>query len=296
MDLKIQTDLSVIPSVVEFNFEELKIEIENNLVKYNNLVVTEDGIKDAKSDKAKLNKFISVIEDRRKEMKKRCLEPYNDFESKCNELVKLIKAPVDKIDTQIKEFEEVKKQKKYAELKACYDNYIGDMADIIEFDKILNPKWGNVTVKIDTLKREIEDNIDRITQELETLNTNYEDKPYKAAVISEYCKEYSLSKALIYEAKVNREYEMQKKILEKKKSESVQSEINSADSIQETVKPTEDDPIMGGGFAIKTLRSKVKLTKKFLVENEIDIIGSFSLKDYEHFKKYMEENKNGSKK
>ena len=124
MDLKMQTDLSVIPSVIEFNFEELKSEIENKLVKYNNLVVTEDSIRQAKSDKADLNKFITALEDSRKEVKRRCLEPYNDFEAKCKELVMLVKAPVVAIDNQIKEFENIKKQEKYDELKFCFDNYI----------------------------------------------------------------------------------------------------------------------------------------------------------------------------
>ena len=295
MDLKIQTDLSTLPSAIEFNFEELKSEISERLEYYNNLVVTEDGIKNAKSDKANLNKLITAIEDKRKEIKKQCLEPYNDFEKKCKELVSLIKAPIDKIDTQIKEFEDIKKQKKYDELKSCFDNYIGDMADIIQFDKILNPKWGNATVKIDALKAEIEDNIDRIKKELETLNTEYADKSYKAAVISEYCKEYSMGKALIYAAQLKYDEEMQKKLLEKKKSESVKPKIDSANSACQTVKQAENDPIIGGGFVIKCLKSKLILLKKFISENEIDIIGTLSLADYEEFKKYKEENKNGSK-
>lgn len=74
-----------------------------------------------------------------KKFKRRCLEPYNDFEAKCKELVMLVKAPVVAIDNQIKEFENIKKQEKYDELKSCFDHYIGDMADIIKFDKILNP-------------------------------------------------------------------------------------------------------------------------------------------------------------
>lgn len=295
MNLKIQTDLSTLPSVIEFNFEELKSEIESSLVKYNNLVVTEDGIKDAKSDKAKLNKFITVIEDKRKELKKQCLEPYDGFEKKCKELVSLVKAPIDKIDTQIKEFEDIKKQKKYNELKSCFDNYIGDMVDIIQLDKILNPKWGNATVKIDTLKAEIEDNIDRIKKELETLNTEYADKSYKSAVILEYCKEYNISKAFVYAAQLKHEEEIQKKILERKKSETIQPKIDSASLDYEMIKHIENDPIIGGGFLIKCTKSKLILLKKFISENEIDIIGTLSLADYEEFKKYKEENKNGSK-
>ena len=74
--------------------------------------------------KANLNKLIAAIESERKEVKRRCLEPYNDFEAKCKELVMLVKAPVVAIDNQIKEFENIKKQEKYDELKSCFDNYI----------------------------------------------------------------------------------------------------------------------------------------------------------------------------
>lgn len=219
MDLSIRTDLNTLPSVIEFNYEELKAEITLNLEKYRNLVITEDGIKQAKSDKAKLNKLITAIEDERKEVKRRCLEPYNSFETKCKELVSLIKAPVTAIDVQLKEFEDIRKQQKYDELKTCYEAYVGDMSEIIEFEKILNPKWSNATSKTETLKAEIEDNIDRIRQELETLNAEYSDKPYKAAVISEYCKQYSTSQALVRASQLQHEEEVQKRILEKKKSQ-----------------------------------------------------------------------------
>lgn len=293
MDFKLQTDLNTLPSVIEFNYSELKAEMTERLKYYNNLVVSENSIKSAKADKANLNKLIAAIESERKEVKRRCLEPYNDFEAKCKELVMLVKAPVVAIDNQIKEFENIKKQEKYDELKFCFDNYIGDMADIIKFDKILNPKWGNATLKIDTLKAEIEDNIDRIKKELETLNTEYADKPYKSAVISEYCKEYSTSQALVYAAQLQREEEMQKKILEQKKPETVQQEINSVaavDPAKEHIVNEVHDPIIGGGFVIKNEKSKVILLKKYMTEIGINVIGTMSLKDYEDFKKYKEGN------
>ena len=57
MDFKIKTDLSVLPKVIEFNHEELKKFLVEKTAAYNSLVVTEDNIKSAKEDKAKLNKF-----------------------------------------------------------------------------------------------------------------------------------------------------------------------------------------------------------------------------------------------
>lgn len=201
------------------------------------------------------------------ENKRRCLEPYNDFEAKCKELVMLVKAPVVAIDNQIKEFENIKKQEKYDELKSCFDHYIGDMADIIKFDKILNPKWGNATAKIDTLKAEIENNIDHIKKELETLNTEYADKPYKAAVISEYCKEYSTSQALVYAAQLQREEEMQKKVLEQKKTQPVQQEVVQTVSASQSQQPKEQ--LGTCAFRVIGTYNQIKNLRKFMVDNGI---------------------------
>lgn len=70
MDFKLQTDLNTLPSVIEFNYSELKAEMTERLKYYNNLVVSENSIKSAKADKANLNKLIAAIESERKEVQK----------------------------------------------------------------------------------------------------------------------------------------------------------------------------------------------------------------------------------
>ena len=75
MEFLIKTDLSVMPEKIDFNFDEMKTELSEKLEKYNALVVTEDSIKDAKSDRANLNKLKTAIDDKRKEIKKLCLAP-----------------------------------------------------------------------------------------------------------------------------------------------------------------------------------------------------------------------------
>ena len=90
MEIKVITDLSVIPQKIDFNSEELKSELAPKLKFYKNLVVTEDSIKDAKSDRAKLNKLKSAFEDKRKEMKKICLAPYEELEKECKENTSMI--------------------------------------------------------------------------------------------------------------------------------------------------------------------------------------------------------------
>ena len=71
MQFVMNTDLSTaLPKVIDFNYEELKAALDANLKRYNGIIVTEDGIKDAKEDKAKLNALKKAIEDKRKEVKK----------------------------------------------------------------------------------------------------------------------------------------------------------------------------------------------------------------------------------
>ncbi|MDE5917734.1 MAG: DUF1351 domain-containing protein [Oscillospiraceae bacterium] len=214
LELAVKTNISTLPEIEFSNFEELKEEAIKRLQHYNNLVIQKDDIKQAKADKAKLNKLVDAIDGRRKEIKKQYSQPITEFEKKCKELVELIKAPVSAIDKQIKIFEEEEIQKKYSELKNCFIEYIGDMAEIIDFDKILNTKWKNSSMKLSTLKAEIEDTIDRIRNEIDILKNECGCSTFTAAVINEYCnKGYSLSKALVYAAELKRQSEIQAKTL-----------------------------------------------------------------------------------
>ena len=50
------------------NFEEIKSYLAEQLTSYRNLVYTEDNLKLAKADKAKLNKLKKALDERRKEL------------------------------------------------------------------------------------------------------------------------------------------------------------------------------------------------------------------------------------
>lgn len=286
MDFLVETDLQAFPKTINFNFAEIKSELEEKLVKYKNLVVTEDGIKAAKADKSKLNKLATAIEDKRKEIKSVCLAPYNTFETQCKELVSLIKAPVIAIDTQIKEFEDIKKQEKYNELKAYFDDSVKELAEIVSFEKILNPKWANTTLKIDTLKNEIGDTIDRIRTELATINDQYTDVPYKSAILSEYCKKYDLSKTLVYAAQLKKETEIQVKALNTEKSKPVQPTVIS--DTQQVISGMEKDILVD---TVGTVSFRVVCTRSQIV-SLMDFMKSNGIK-FETIKKEVKEN--GSK-
>ena len=156
MELIMNTDLAkVMPKSIEFNHEELKKELVARLDKYNNLVVTEDGISEAKKDRANLNKLRTALDNKRKEVKKDCLSPYEDFEKKVKEIIALVDKPILAIDSQVKAFDEQKKAEKEQEISNYFAAEIGELADLLPLSKIWNPKWLNVTYKTESIEKEI---------------------------------------------------------------------------------------------------------------------------------------------
>jgi hypothetical protein len=166
MELAILTPEENFLKSVEFNFQELKTELTNRLEKYKNVVYTEDQTKEAKADKANLNRLKTAFEDKRKEVKAKCLEPYDSFELKMKELTALIEKPILQIDSGIKKFEEKQKTEKKDTLKGFYAEYIGNLKDLVPFEKLFNEKMLNATVKVADSQKAILSQIEQINRDL----------------------------------------------------------------------------------------------------------------------------------
>lgn len=166
MELAILTPEENFLKSVEFNFQELKTELTNRLEKYKNVVYTEDQTKEAKADKANLNRLKTAFEDKRKEVKAKCLEPYESFELKMKELISLIEKPILQIDSGIKKFEEKQKTEKKDSLKGFYAEYIGNLKDLVPFEKLFHEKMLNATVKVSDSQKEILNRIEQINKDL----------------------------------------------------------------------------------------------------------------------------------
>ena len=164
-------------NAITFNFEELKAELRQRLVKYDGLVVTVDAIKDAKADRATLNKLKNALNERRKEIKKQYLEPYMDFENKINELIKLIDEPCELIDEQIKTFETQQKEEKANELRNYWMENAGELKQFVDFDKqVFDERWLNVGARVVTTVKIIQEKIDNINKDfaaVQSLCKNY---------------------------------------------------------------------------------------------------------------------------
>lgn len=199
LEMKMTTDLqTALPAAIDFNFEELKAELTERLHHYNNLVVTEDAIKEAKADLANLRKLRDAIDTRRKEVKKQCMAPYDAFDKQVKELTSLIDAPVAAINGQVKTFEEQEKQKKYEEITATYDELVPDaFKEIIPLQRILDQTWLNKTTSMKKIAEAIETRVSRTKVDLALIEGA--NPKYMAAVRTKYIETLDVTTAMDYQ-------------------------------------------------------------------------------------------------
>lgn len=200
MEFVMGSSLETLPKTIDFNFEELKSQLAQSLEFYTGLVVAEDGIKAAKEDRAKLNKLREALEAKRKEVKKECMAPYTDFEAKVKELVGLIDKPIAAIDGQLQQFEEQRRAAKRAEVLAIYEETIGELRNLLPFEKLWVDTWYNTGVSLKKIREAITAAEMQVSKDLEVLGTV--ESEFAEAVKLKYLEGLDLSAALAERARL----------------------------------------------------------------------------------------------
>lgn len=277
MEIKMLTDLSVIPQMIDFNYEEIEADLAPKLEFYKNLVVTEESIKQAKSDKANLNKLKKALDDYRKEVKAKCLTPYQMFEIKIKQIIDMIDEPVKLIDTQIKAHESNASEKKYKEISEWFESI--EKADFITLDAIINPKWKNVTLSIEQIKEELITKLRKINAELKVINASYENEVYYDEVIEDFKKHFELSKTLVFVAEKKLQYERLQKAQQAKEqaaqaSQTAQNEpqqpLQPAQVKEQAEEQTQAVKRYKGRFEVVVTAEQYKALQRFMKENGIE--------------------------
>ena len=213
---------------IEWNFEELKTQIAEGLQKYSGVVFSD--MAQAKAERANLNKLATAIDERRKEMKKRYLEPYTLFEAQCKELTGMIEKVSREIDKQVKAAEEAEKTEKLEEIKAFFKENVGDLEELLPYETIHDPKWLNKTVAMTKIKDTIIKTIVKVKTDLQTID-NVVPEHMKPRIMSKYLEKLDLSEAL----RLKEEIEAEEKRLEEYKRQQEEQK-----RLQEAQKPAEE--------------------------------------------------------
>ncbi len=162
------------PGKIEWNFEELKKQLSAEMKRYESIVYTDDTIKEAKSDIAGLRKLQKEVNDRKIEIKKSFLTPYEAFEAQANELKEIIEKPIAMIDEKIKDYEARRKKAALERIRKYYDEAAVALPEAVRekgFGKIYQDKWLNATAKVSDWKGGIDAGVESIKQDYETIRS-----------------------------------------------------------------------------------------------------------------------------
>ena len=208
--------------VIGFNFEEIKEVLKNGLEEYKNMEFTEDSKKEAKATVASLRKLKKSVNDKRLEVKKSFMIPYNTFESQVKELDALIDEPINLINNQIEEFERKRIADKKAMINEAYASIMEehpDISELLPIVRIYDSRWENATTTKKSIADAITQHLERVEKDLATIRSmqsEFEDKG-----IEKYRTTLELSDAI---TTMNQYQKQKEEILKRQEEEKLREE------------------------------------------------------------------------
>ena len=184
------TDDAFVEHIV-WNADEIAKEVEAKVGYYKNLVYTEDQVAEAKKDRAKLRKFVTALKDKDREIKDRCLAPYEEFHNQMLKIIALVEEPAELIDKQVKEYEEGQKKQKLAAIQELFQQK--GFQPWVSLEKIMNPKWMNKTYSMKQIDADMTTAQHKIGEDIFLINGQ---KEGMQAALSEYKRSMDVTAAM----------------------------------------------------------------------------------------------------
>ncbi len=193
---------------ITWNYLEVKQWVEDGLQAYKGRVYTNDTITEAKKDRANLNKLAQAIDAKRKEMKAMYLAPYEQFEAEAKELVNMIKTVSAEIDAQVKAYDEFRKAEKQQFIEEqLYKPLIGNLAELVPYKKLHNPKWLNVTTSVNEIGDELARKVEEIENGLKAIDRLNIEADISERVKSVFLQNFDLAAAIAENDRITAERE-----------------------------------------------------------------------------------------
>ena len=173
-------------------------------------------IDQAKKDRAVLNAASKELNQKRLELERQFMAPFDEFKKIIKETTTLIDEASKKIDAIVKAAEDEEREIKRKEIEKIYSE-IG--IDVVPLAKIFDQRWLNRTKKLSEVSAEIADRKIKIQNDLKVINS----LPDKDEVLAYYLDTLDISGAMSLAQRLKENLEKAKTI-EQKQPEAVKQE------------------------------------------------------------------------
>lgn len=196
MEFMLSTDLRpVYNTIIGSNIDAVEAALAEIVKPYETMLVTEEGYRSAKSDLARIRAVKAKIDDVRKSVKAQWNKPLKEFEERVKQAIAAADAAESNLNSQIKEIEQRRRDERMAELEAFWEEKAGaEIADMVAFERIANPKWGNATYDKETAMGEISQQIAAIKTGMAAIRAM--EPQFKAALLTKFKENWRLDEVL----------------------------------------------------------------------------------------------------
>lgn len=187
---------------------------------------TDEDFDKARTRCADIMKIVDSIETGRKSVKKDYIAPYEQFESAVKDVTAVLKSARENLWGQIQTAEEEKKREKDLLLKAYYEDKAQEAGTLgfRTYEQICRTKWLNRTTRFVAAQAEIDDIVNTVAKEIETIKALKSD--FEQMLLDEYKKGASVLNVISYDARLKQSYaEAQNR---KAQAEKAAAEVQSA--------------------------------------------------------------------
>lgn len=250
-ELTVRVEHPELPAI-RWNEAEVQQNLTEMLAAYTGRVYTPETIKDAKADRAAVNKLDKQLSDAARSAKAFYMKPLEEFLQSAKQMQGQCKAVSGAIDQQVKAVEEAERQDKQDALRAVYADCIGELRELIPFDRLLVPQWLNKTYDLAKAGRELRKSVETRREELrlirETCGVDAE------ACTTEYLRELNLNAALVEHSRRQNARDAQRR---------AEAERMAAERVQATapvIIPPTDEERQIAAEAVQTAQANAAIT------------------------------------
>lgn len=235
---------------------------------YECITYTEDDIKEAKADRAMINKSSKALNDTRIELEKIYMQPFNKFKDVVKDTCSMLDLTSNSIDLQIKKFEQEEKDAKMKQIRDYFDEH---NEYLINFNRCFKSNWLNKNKGIAIVRAEINELFELVAADFEKLKEHFEGEPCYMAIIDRY------QDTLDYNNTYQYGVSLVNKALEATTAQNSPQLTDILNRIQQPLKQPENnhqsEQVYVRAFKVKVTREQAFALADFMKVNDIEFEG-----------------------
>lgn len=204
---------------------DTQLEMARAELKKYNYVVTENNYKDAKKDRADLNKLVKQVSDARKSFENKAFDKWKTDKNKIMDFEKEVKGYSEELAKGMEVFDEKEREEKRVQIFEAWESLLEERnSDFYDLTPRFNDKWLNKTTSAKSIEDDLKAIHDKIIQDLGFMSTFLPTDEIEAEQVKEaYFKEYDLTFAKMKADEL-------KRVRERVESQKAQGNINTLES------------------------------------------------------------------